>query len=113
MPPMSHPLNPKRTVAELKELRALTSDDHGAQRVAFTETWLKARGWLRQKVVGLPLEIHDDAAGNTWFTLRGESLRGGMTSRGYSAKAGDKMLNISTFWMPNGKIEQYIVTGRD
>src|SRR5579863_4798690 len=66
-------LNPKRTVAELKELRALTGDENGAQRVAFTETWLKARGWLRQKLVDLPLEIHNDAAGNTWFTLRGES----------------------------------------
>ena len=27
-------LNPKRTVAELKELRSLTEDDNGAQRVA-------------------------------------------------------------------------------
>jgi len=70
---MSGSLNPKRTVAELKELRALTGDENGAQRVAFTETWLKARGWLRQKMVGMPLEIHEDAAGNTWFTLRGES----------------------------------------
>jgi hydantoinase/carbamoylase family amidase len=66
-------LNPKRTVSELKELRALTGDENGAQRVAFTPMWLKAREWLRQKVAGLPLEIHDDAAGNTWFTLRGES----------------------------------------
>jgi N-carbamoyl-L-amino-acid hydrolase len=70
---MSSSLNPKRTVAELKELRALTGDENGAQRVAFTEMWLKARGWLRQKLVDLPLEIHNDAAGNTWFTLRGES----------------------------------------
>ena len=68
-------LNPKRTIAELKELRALTGDENGAQRVAFTEMWLKARGWLRQKLVDLPLEIHNDAAGNTWFTLRGESER--------------------------------------
>src|SRR5262247_3145214 len=66
-------LNPKRAVAELKELRALTGDENGAQRVAFTPTWLKAREWLREKVAGLPLEIHNDAAGNTWFTLRGES----------------------------------------
>lgn len=70
--PQSGP-DPKRTVAELKELRALTGDDDGSQRVAFTETWLKARKWLKDKVAGLPLEIHDDAAGNTWFTLRGES----------------------------------------
>ena len=66
-------LNPERTVAELKELRALTGDDNGAQRVAFTQTWLTARAWLREKVAGLPLEIHNDAAGNTWFTLPGAS----------------------------------------
>ncbi len=35
---MPHSLDPKRTVAELKELRALTGDEHGAQRVAFTPT---------------------------------------------------------------------------
>jgi hydantoinase/carbamoylase family amidase len=72
---MSTSPNPKRTVAELKELRALTADENGAQRVAFTKTWLTARDWLRQKVGGLPLEIHNDAAGNTWFTLKGESDR--------------------------------------
>ena len=70
---MSTDLNPKRTIAELKELRALTGDENGAQRVAFTKTWLAGRAWLREKVAGLPLEIHNDAAGNTWFTLRGAS----------------------------------------
>jgi hydantoinase/carbamoylase family amidase len=70
---MSALLNPQRTVAELKELRALTGDENGAQRVAFTPTWLKGREFLRKKVKGLPLEIHNDAAGNTWFTLRGAS----------------------------------------
>jgi N-carbamoyl-L-amino-acid hydrolase len=66
-------LNPKRTVTELKELRSLTGDEDGAQRIAFTKIWLAAREWLREKVKGLPLEIHNDAAGNTWFTLRGAS----------------------------------------
>jgi hydantoinase/carbamoylase family amidase len=70
---MSASPDPKRTVAELKELRTLTGDANGAQRVAFTKTWLAAREWLRHKVEGIPLEIHNDAAGNTWFTLRGES----------------------------------------
>src|SRR5580658_2955563 len=68
-------LNPKRTVAELKELRALTGDANGAQRVAFTTAWLAARAWLRQKLDALPLEIHQDAAGNTWSTLQGRSER--------------------------------------
>ena len=66
-------VNPKRTVAELKELRALTSDDNGAQRVAWTDTWLKAREWFKSKLKGLPVEQHFDAAGNGWVTLPGVS----------------------------------------
>ncbi len=46
-------LDPKRTLAELKELRALTSDENGAQRVAWTPTWLKAREWFRFQTGGL------------------------------------------------------------
>jgi len=68
------PLNPKRTVAELKELRSLTGDENGAQRVAFTPVWAKARAWLRKKVESIDgVEIHNDAAGNLWSTLRGRS----------------------------------------
>ena len=40
---MSNSINPKRTVTELKEFRSLTAGDTGAQRVAFTKTWLDAR----------------------------------------------------------------------
>jgi beta-ureidopropionase / N-carbamoyl-L-amino-acid hydrolase len=67
------PLDPSRTVAELKELRELTGDENGAQRVAWTDTWEQARGWLREKLDGLPLEEVVDAAGNQWWTLRGQS----------------------------------------
>lgn len=67
------PLNPQRTVDELKELRALTGDENGAQRVAWTETWKRGRAWLRSKLDELPVEVHNDAAGNTWATLRGAS----------------------------------------
>ena len=66
-------LDPKRTVEELKELRALTADENGAQRVAFTETWGKARKWLQKKLGELPVEVHRDEAGNLWATLRGDS----------------------------------------
>ena len=72
---MSALLDPKRTVAELKELRRLTGDDHGAQRVAFTSTWSQARAWLREKLAGLPVETHLDEAGNLWSTLHGKSER--------------------------------------
>ena len=66
-------VNPKRTIAELKELRALTADANGAQRVAWTDTWLKAREWFSSKLKGLPVEDHYDAAGNRWITLPGDS----------------------------------------
>ncbi len=66
-------LIPQRTVAELKELRELTADENGAQRVAWTDVWQKARKWFATKLVGLPIEHHYDAAGNNWVTLRGAS----------------------------------------
>jgi hydantoinase/carbamoylase family amidase len=68
-------LDPSRTVGELEELRALTGDEHGAQRVAFTPAWVRARAWLRERFAGLPVELHDDAAGNFWATLPGASER--------------------------------------
>jgi beta-ureidopropionase / N-carbamoyl-L-amino-acid hydrolase len=68
-------LDPKRTVAELKELRDLTGDDNGAQRVAWTDTWQRAREWLGELVASAGAEEMFDAAGNQWFTLRGESER--------------------------------------
>src|SRR5207302_5812141 len=66
------PLEPTRTVAELCELRELTGDENGAQRVAWTDTWERAREWLRGRLDGLPVEEEIDEAGNQWFTLRGE-----------------------------------------
>jgi hydantoinase/carbamoylase family amidase len=68
-------LDPGRTVADLRELRELTGDENGAQRVAWTETWARARDWLREKVAPTGAEETTDAAGNQWFTLRGESDR--------------------------------------
>jgi hydantoinase/carbamoylase family amidase len=70
---MNPPLNPRRTIAELQELRALTGDERGAQRVAFTPVWVRTRAWLKQKLAALHVESHADAAGNLWTTLRGES----------------------------------------
>ena len=67
------PLDPSRTVAELRELQELTGDDDGAQRVAWTDTWERAREWLRGKVSETGAEETIDAAGNQWFTLRGAS----------------------------------------
>jgi hydantoinase/carbamoylase family amidase len=69
------PLDPARTVAELKELRELTGNEDGAQRVAWTETWNTARDWLRKKISATGATEEIDEAGNQWFTLAGESER--------------------------------------
>ncbi len=66
-------LDPHQTIAELKELRALTGDENGAQRVAFTETWVAARDWLRGLLQPLADEMHQDEAGNLWATVAGEN----------------------------------------
>jgi N-carbamoyl-L-amino-acid hydrolase len=69
------PLDPSRALQNLEELRSLTSDEQGAQRIAWTPVWLKARAWFEEKVAAFPyaLEHHYDAAGNHWVTLPGES----------------------------------------
>jgi beta-ureidopropionase / N-carbamoyl-L-amino-acid hydrolase len=69
------PLDPGRTVDELRELRELTGDENGAQRVAWTDTWATAKEWLSAKLAPLGVEEEIDAAGNQWFTLGGDSER--------------------------------------
>ena len=67
------PVNPGRTVADLEELRELTGNEDGAQRVAWTDTWETARAFLRAKLEGTGAAEEIDQAGNQWFTLRGAS----------------------------------------
>jgi N-carbamoyl-L-amino-acid hydrolase len=68
-------LDPSRTVAELRELRELTGNEDGAQRVAWTDTWEQAREWLRGKVASTGAQEQIDEAGNQWFTLAGRAER--------------------------------------
>ena len=68
-------LNPGRTVSDLEELRELTGNAEGAQRVAWTDTWEKARELLRAKMEPTGAAEEIDEAGNQWFTLRGDSDR--------------------------------------
>ena len=39
-------------LSHLEELRALTADENGAQRLAWTPNWLRARAWFEQKLAG-------------------------------------------------------------
>jgi hydantoinase/carbamoylase family amidase len=67
------PADPAQVLTNLRELAALTSDTEGAQRIAFTATWQKARDWFATKLRGLPVTRNIDAAGNAWVTLAGDS----------------------------------------
>jgi N-carbamoyl-L-amino-acid hydrolase len=69
------PLDPGRTVAELRELQELTGDEDGAQRVAWSDTWVQAKEWLAEKLAPVGAGEESDAAGNQWFTLPGSSER--------------------------------------
>jgi len=46
----------------------------------------------------------------TEFTATGEGLRGGMVLRGYRLRAGGMLLAISMMVLPDGKIDQFIVS---
>ena len=69
------PLDPSRTVDDLKRLRDLTGTGDGAQRVAWTDTWEQARAFLREAVAPAGAAETIDEAGNQWFTLPGRSDR--------------------------------------
>jgi hydantoinase/carbamoylase family amidase len=63
----------RRVVEELKELDRLTGGPEGAQRVAWTEEWARARSWLREKLDEIECEVETDEAGNLWATAPGDS----------------------------------------
>ena len=67
------PVDTQAAIELLKELRTLTADENGAQRLAWTPMWIKARDWFQSKLRELPVEQHYDAAGNSWTTLSGTS----------------------------------------
>jgi D-alanyl-D-alanine carboxypeptidase len=46
----------------------------------------------------------------TEFAPTGESLRGGMTIRSYRIRAGAVLMQLTTMTLPDGRIEQYIIS---
>jgi N-carbamoyl-L-amino-acid hydrolase len=64
-----------RVIGELRELAALTSNENGAQRVAWGSEWRKAREWFAGKIADLGLACERDAAGNVWVTVPGRSTK--------------------------------------
>ena len=66
-------MDPARAIADLRELDRLTGGPDGAQRVAWTDGWERARSFLSQRLAELPVVVERDAAGNLWATLEGDS----------------------------------------
>ncbi len=66
-------VEPQRMLGDLRALAELTGTEQGAQRVAWTDTWAKAREWERGLLAELPVTVEVDEAGNQWATLEGDS----------------------------------------
>jgi len=65
-----------QALADLQELRRLTEDSAGAQRVAWTDTWTAARDWLLAQLKEIDgVSVDRDQAGNIWATAPGDSER--------------------------------------
>jgi hydantoinase/carbamoylase family amidase len=63
----------RRAVEELKELDGLTGGPDGARRVAWTDEWVKARDWLKERLDEIDCEVETDEAGNLWATAPGHT----------------------------------------
>lgn len=63
----------KRVIQDLRELAALTSDEKGAQRVAWTPIWDKALTWFTEKMKQEGAVISIDSAYNIFANIPGET----------------------------------------
>jgi allantoate deiminase len=65
-------VDPRRAIADLRELDRLTGGPDGARRLAWGPEWHAARDFLRERLGELGLEAEQDEAGNVWALLPGE-----------------------------------------
>jgi hypothetical protein len=47
------------------------------------------------------------------FTQAAQNLRGGMVFRRFAVTAGGRNLTVTAFYMPDGKIEQFLIAPAD
>jgi hydantoinase/carbamoylase family amidase len=64
--------DPSHVIADLRALADLTGGPDGARRLCWTDEWLEARGFLRERLAELPVTVDVDEAGNLWAVLAGE-----------------------------------------
>jgi N-carbamoyl-L-amino-acid hydrolase len=60
-----------RVIADLRGLAELTGGPAGARRLCWTDEWVTARGFLRERLAELPVSVDVDEAGNLWAVLEG------------------------------------------
>jgi N-carbamoyl-L-amino-acid hydrolase len=60
-----------RVIADLRELARRTSDERGAQRLAWSSTWHEAREFLRELLAEIGVQPERDPAANVWARLEG------------------------------------------
>ncbi len=65
------PIDPARVIADLRELERRTSDERGAQRLCWSQTWRRAREFLGELLDEIGVEAETDEAGNLWARLEG------------------------------------------
>ena len=64
-------IDARRVVDDLRELARRTSDEHGAQRLAWGPGWREARALLGELLGEIEAEAESDEAGNLWARLEG------------------------------------------
>jgi N-carbamoyl-L-amino-acid hydrolase len=64
-------IDARRVIGDLRELAERTSDDRGAQRLAWSETWREARAFLGELLAEIGIEPELDPAANLWARLEG------------------------------------------
>ena len=65
-------VDPARVIGDLRELDRLTGGPDGARRLCWSDTWVQARSFLRERLAAIDgVGVDEDEAGNLWATLPG------------------------------------------
>ena len=65
-------VDPARVIGDLRKLDRLTGGPDGARRLCWTDAWIEARSFLRERLAAIDgVGVHEDEAGNLWAHLPG------------------------------------------
>jgi D-alanyl-D-alanine carboxypeptidase len=69
-----------------------------------------ANAYFSEQVLGDYASSLGPLGAPSQFSAGGESLRGGMTIRSYRIRAGNVVMDLTTMTLPDGKIDQYLIS---